>query len=152
MMTSTQESSTRRERTVIYVATAAVIVVLLVIGLLAYRVPQPTPAAAAKADQLVAKFEAAGVRAPAAEQVVRVLGDDGGAVCTAPNAALNRAVLQSPLSNGAGGPGARPVIADGRTVAGETMVIEVYCPQELAGFQQYVAGLGFADVAGGSAR
>ena len=60
--------------------------------------------------------------------VVRVLGDDGGAICQDPNAALSRAALLDRLMNGAAGPGMRPVIADNRAVKGELLVIQIYCP------------------------
>lgn len=72
---------------------------------------------------------------------MRVLGTDGGATCTDPNEALNRAILLSQLANGAGGPGARPVIADSRVVRGQLLIIEVYCPDQLEEFQQFVDDL-----------
>jgi hypothetical protein len=79
---------------------------------------------------------------------VRVLGDDGGATCTDPNKALNRAILLSQLANGAGGPGTRPVIADSRVVKGQLLIIEVYCPDQLADFKKFVEDFKTGDVAG----
>jgi hypothetical protein len=61
--------------------------------------------------------------------VVRVLGDDGGAICDDPNSALKKAILYGQLTNGAAGPGIRPVIADNRVVQGELAVIKIYCPR-----------------------
>ena len=78
----------------------------------------------------------------------RVLGDDGGATCTDPNESLTRAVLLSQLVNGAGGPGARPVIADSRVVRGQLLIIEIYCPEELEEFREFVEDLETDDVAG----
>ena len=49
--------------------------------------------------------------------------------------ALSRATLLAQLTNGASGPGIRPVIADSRVVQGELLVIKVYCPDELEEFQ-----------------
>jgi hypothetical protein len=66
--------------------------------------------------------------------VVRVLGDDGGAICDDPNSALKKAILYGQLTNGAAGPGIWPVIADNRVVQGELAVIKIYCPQELPEF------------------
>jgi hypothetical protein len=39
--------------------------------------------------------------------VVRVLGDDGGAICDDPNSSLKKAILYGQLTNGAAGPGIR---------------------------------------------
>ncbi len=61
-----------------------------------------------KADELIAALEDAGARTPDRDQIVRVLGDDGGATCDNPNDALSRAILHSQLANGATGPGAAP--------------------------------------------
>ena len=58
-----------------------------------------------KADQLIAALEDAGAPAPDQDQIVRVLGDDGGATCENPNDALQRAILLAQLTNGAAGPG-----------------------------------------------
>lgn len=80
---------------------------------------------------------------------MRVLGDDGGAVCADPNAALSRATLLAQLANGSGGPGTRPVIADSRVVQGELMVIKVYCPEELQDFQEFVDNLNLSSSTGG---
>ena len=79
---------------------------------------------------------------------MRVLGDDGGATCTDPNEALNRAVLLSQLANGSGGPGTRPVIADSRVIRGQLLIIEIYCPEELDDFKQFVEDLETDDVMG----
>ena len=79
---------------------------------------------------------------------MRVLGDDGGATCENPNDALSRAVLLSQLANGATGPGARPVIADSRVFQGQLLIIEIYCPDELDDFQEFVDDLETDDVAG----
>ena len=79
---------------------------------------------------------------------MRVLGDDGGATCEDPNEALNRAVLLAQLSNGASGPGSRPVIADSRVFQGQLLIIEVYCPDELDDFREFVEDLKTDGVAG----
>ena len=70
-----------------------------------------------------------------------MLGDDGGAVCANPNDALSRATFLSQLTNGATGPGNRPVIANARIAEGELAIIKIYCPDELAEFQQFIDDL-----------
>ena len=43
----------------------------------------------------------------------------------------------------------RPVIADSRVVKGQLAVIEVYCPDELEDFKNYVSDLKYDDVVNG---
>ena len=86
---------------------------------------------------------------PSQEQIVGVLGDDGGALCKDPASALRKAILFSQLTNGAGGPGIRPVIADSKVFKGQLLAIQIYCPDQLPRFQQMVEQLKTAPVAGG---
>ncbi|MEV4314015.1 hypothetical protein [Actinocrispum sp. NPDC049592] len=139
----------RRQRFVLYGSAAAVVVVLLIIALLSWRSSKADKEAERKAAQLTAALSAAGAQTPPADQVVRLLGTDGGSVCAAPNEALVRAAALAGLSNGAGGPGTRPVIADGRLLNGELLVISIYCPDKLPEFQQFVDGLATTDGEGG---
>jgi Tfp pilus assembly protein FimT len=149
-MTVIAEVSERRERITMYVVAAVAVVALMVVALVFYSSAQATQAAEAKASQLVTALQQAGVSSPPTqEQVVRVLGNDGGATCADPGAALTKAALLSQLANGSGGPGARPVIADRRVVLGQLLIVRIYCPDQLPGFQRVVSGLRFASVAGG---
>jgi hypothetical protein len=77
---------------------------------------------------------------------VRVLGDDGGAVCADPSSALVRAGYFAQLGNGAAGPGQRPVIVADRLVQGEQMILQIYCPDQLDEFTQFTEDLKYADV------
>jgi Tfp pilus assembly protein FimT len=140
-MTTTSESSTRRGRFFLYGLIAVLGVVLVTIAVATWRTAKSNQQAQTKADQLIAALNVAGARTPAREQIIRVFADDGGAVCASPNDALRKAALLAGLSNGAGGPGSRPVIADTRFVRAETLVISIYCPSELPEFQQFVADL-----------
>lgn len=140
-MSTVLETSPPRERRATYITVAAVLAVLLVVGLVVHRSGKTSREAQAKADQLVAALQAEGLRAPSQNALVRVLGNDGGAVCRNPGQALNKASLLAQLANGASGPGARPVIADTRVVRGETLVIKTYCPEQLADFQKVVDNL-----------
>jgi Tfp pilus assembly protein FimT len=146
---TTTESQSDRERGIIYVVVAVLVGVLMVIGLVTFSSARSTREAEEKADELIAALEEAGATPPTREQIVRVLGDDGGATCTDPNESLTRAVLLSQLANGAGGPGSRPVIADSRVVRGQLLIIEIYCPDELDDFKEFVEDFETDDVAGG---
>jgi len=137
-MSTHMESSTKRGRSVTYIVATILLVVFAVIALLMFRSARETQQSLEKADQLIAEINAAGGTAPSREQIARVLGDDGGAVCANPNEALSRATFQGQLTNGATGPGTRPVIAPAQVARGELAIIKVYCPEELAEFQQFV--------------
>jgi hypothetical protein len=83
----------------------------------------------AKAEQLSAELQAAGLRAPQDPQAVAdVLGTDGGPVCDDPAGALRKALVDSQLVNGAASVGIRPVIAAENVVRGALVVLDVYCP------------------------
>ena len=148
-MSTPAETQTGRERSTVYIVVAVVIGALMVIGLFTYSSAKSTRESEEKADQLIAALEDAGARAPDRDQVVRVLGDDGGAVCENPNESLSRSILLAQLANGAAGPGSRPVIADSRVLQGQLLIIEIYCPDELDEFQEFVDDLETDDVAGG---
>jgi hypothetical protein len=149
-MSTVEETSTQKERRTIYIVIAAALVLLLIICFVFYRSAESNQEAQEKANQLIAALEKAGVRAvPSQEQIVRVLGNDGGAICKNPSSALRQALLLDQLTNGASGPGRRPVIADNRIFRGELLVIQIYCPDELPQFQQMVEQLKTAGVAGG---
>jgi hypothetical protein len=147
-MSTSPERQSKRERGWIYVTSVVILVALVVIGLFAFSSARETRQAQEKADELIAALRDAGARTPDQDQVVRVLGDDGGATCENPNDALNRAVLLSQLANGATGPGSRPVIADSRAFKGQLLIIEIYCPDELDDFKEFVEDLETDDVAG----
>jgi hypothetical protein len=134
---------------ILYIIVSAALVALTVAGLLVYNSAKASQQADAKADQFIAALASAGARTPTHDQVVRVLGDDGGAVCANPGHALPRATLFSMLANGAGGPGTRPIIADSRLLKGQLLILQVYCPDKLASFQQLASQLKSANVAGG---
>lgn len=147
-MSTPMETQSKRERSWIYITALVVLGVLVVVGLIAFNSARETRNAEEKADELIAALEDAGARTPDKDQIVRVLGEDGGATCEDPNDALSRAILLSQLSNGATGPGARPVVADSRVFQGQKLIIEIYCPDELEDFNEFVDDLETDDVAG----
>ena len=138
----------RGARLITYGLLAVGVVALMVTGLLIFQSGEASRDAEAKADQLTAQLQEFGLRTPSKDQIVRVLGDDGGAVCANPDNALTRASLAALLTNGAGGPGVRPVIADVRILQGQLAIISVYCPDRVAEFQEYKDSLKTAEVAG----
>jgi hypothetical protein len=135
-----------RTRRITYVVIGAILLGLMVTALVAFSSARSTAEAEDKADEFIASIDEAGLPTPSKDQVVRVLGDDGGAVCADPNSALKKAVLHGQLTNGAAGPGIRPVIADNRVVQGELAIIETYCPEELPEFTQFADDLKLDDV------
>ena len=147
-MSTPQESQPPRERTWIYFTACALLVLMALWAVFAFSSARETKRAQDKADELIAALQDAGARTPDKDQVVRVLGDDGGATCENPNDALSRATLLAQLTNGATGPGARPVIADSRVVQGQLLIIQIYCPDELDDFKDFVGDLKTDDVAG----
>lgn len=147
-MSAPVENQSRRERSWIYLTVCVLLGALLIGALLTFRAAEESQEAEAKAEELVTALDAAGARTPDTVQIVRVLGIDGGATCENPNGALVRAVLHAQLTNGATGPGVRPVIVDSRVFQGQLLIIQVYCPEELEEFRVFVEELRTDPVAG----
>jgi len=145
---STFDTTDKRHRITTYVVLGIIFLMLAGGALWAYGSAKSTAEAEQKADQYLAELAAYGLRTPTREQVIEVLGDDGGALCADPASGLSRGVLYGALTNGAGGPGARPVIVDNRVVQGQLLAIKVYCPEYLAHFANVVQQLKYADVGG----
>ena len=144
MNTSTDTTANTRRTT--YIVIGAVFLVLLIVALIAFNSNKETQAANQKADQLIATLDQAGLPTPSTDQVVRVLGDDGGTVCADPNLALKKAIMYGLATNGAAGPGLRPVIGDNRLVQAGLAVIKTYCPDQLPEFPQTAEQFKTADL------
>jgi hypothetical protein len=140
-------SVVHKSRLTAYVVLGVAFLLLTGVCLLFFDTGRDNHQADEKADQLITELTTAGARAPSKDQIVAVLGDDGGAVCSTSDGALRRGVLYGEITNGAAGPGQRPVIADNRIVQGELLIMKVYCPDQLDDFQKIVQDLKFADVA-----
>ena len=147
-MRATVNDADRTRRTT-YVVLGVMLLMAVAVAVLTFGSAGSTAEAEAKADQYIAELSANGLGTPSTDQVVQVLGDDGGALCDDPAAALSRATLYSTLTNGAGGPGTRPVIADTNVLKGQLLAIKVYCPDELENFTEVAEALQYADVAQG---
>ena len=137
---------TESTRRITYLLVGGVIVVLLVVALVAWNSNKETQAANQKADQLIATLNQAGLPTPNKDQIVRVLGDDGGTVCADPELALKKTIMYGLATNGAAGPGLRPVIGDNRLVQAGLAVIKTYCPDELPDFPQTAEQFKTADL------
>jgi hypothetical protein len=140
---------TQSTRRITYILVAGVIVVLLVVALVAWNSNKETQAAEQKADQLIATLGQAGLPTPDKDQVVRVLGDDGGTVCADPELALKKSIMYGLATNGAAGPGLRPVIADNLLTQAGLAVIKTYCPDQLPNFPQTAEQFKTADLVNG---
>ena len=116
-----------------------VVAVLAVIGLITYSGNKADQAAQQKAQQLVTKFEQAGLPVPEDLTILtRTLGDDGGAVCDNPASALGKATLADQITNGADFVGRRPVIIDRDLVVGELLILQTYCPEHLEKYRERI--------------
>jgi amino acid transporter len=136
------EPPPHREHRWLYWAAGAVVVVLLVIGLITFSAEKKDQQSQAKAQQLTQKLQQAGLRVPPSQDtIISSLGTDGGPVCENPANALGKAVLFNLMRNGAGFVGERPVIVDRRIVEGERLILEIYCPDKLAKYQETIEHL-----------
>jgi hypothetical protein len=144
--TPTETPPARDHNRTMYWLVGAVVVVLAVLGLILYDTAQDNQEAQAKAQQLIAAFEEAGLPVPAdTDQIVATLGTDGGAVCANPANALGKATLFDSLTNGASHVGRRAVIVDARIVQGEALILGIYCPDELQAYQEKIDALKYDD-------
>ncbi|MFC7450915.1 hypothetical protein [Rhodococcus daqingensis] len=130
---------------ILYLAAFALFVALTVWGLVAFHQNERTAQANAKATELAQRYEAAGLGALDVDATARVLGTSGGPACVDPDGALKAGALHQQLVNGAAGPGQRPILATHDVVAGERLVIAVYCPQQSAGFEEDLNDLKLVD-------
>jgi hypothetical protein len=144
-MTTNLETQTDQERRSLYIGLGVVVAVLMAVGLLTFKAASTTEQAETKAAQLITELDNAGANSPSSEVLVKLLGDDGGAVCADPNSALTKATLLAQMTTGTGGVGQRPIISAGRVVQGELLILKVYCPEELADFQDFVDDLKLDD-------
>jgi Tfp pilus assembly protein FimT len=136
------ETQSSRERGFIYWVALGLLAVFVLIALFTLSSARQKRQVSEKADEYIAALEDAGMTAPSKEQITRLLGDDGGALCDDPGAALRRAIANAQLTNGASDPGMRPILADvRRLLQGQLTAIQVYCPDELADFRDYVDDL-----------
>ena len=143
---ATPDDPGQRDRVMTYIVAAVIFAVLLVIASLMYQSGSDDREARDKADQLATVLEDAGYPAPDRDAIVDVFGNDGGAVCESPGKSLAKAALHRQISNGATGPGMRPVIADGDVLRGQIEIMQIYCPEDLPDVQGFIEDLKTGDV------
>jgi hypothetical protein len=123
----------------VYITIAVVIVALMVAGVLLYHQEKQSKEAKAKAKELIAKLNAAGLKAPSEATAARLFGVDGGPYAANPDQELLQSQYAWQL--GTGGAASRPVILDPDFVKAAEIFVSVYVPDKLAEFQQFVEGL-----------
>ena len=141
-------SVAHKSHTITYVVLGIIFLLLTGVAMFAFLSAREEQQSQAKAAQLSSELAAAGLRVPDTNRIAQVLRDDGGAVCADPANALRRGVLYGMLTNGAAGPGQRPVIVDNNALRGQLAIMKVYCPQYLERFQKVADDLKTAKVAG----
>ena len=119
--------------------------VLLIVMLVGWNYDRQNEEADAKAAELIAAFEQAGLRAPDQDQIARTLGDDGGAVCETADSELVQGYWKLRLLHG-GEFYVRPVRLDGRFRQGLSLVVDVYCPEKRPDIEDFFEDWDFDDV------
>lgn len=123
-----------RQRRLVYLAVAVVLVALAVAGAIIFHREHSSDDALRKAQVLQSRLVAAGFDSPEPRVIADSLGEDGGLVCSDPSSPLIKARYNEAISNGASGPGSRPVIADTDVFTATALAIETYCPDQLAAY------------------
>jgi hypothetical protein len=139
----TAEQTLRRR--IINIVVVVVLVLIVVIGLLTFDRNKRDAQSGALAEQLHGRLAAAGLPAPDADVIRDSLGRDGGLICQDPSSPLIKARYRSAISNGASGPGSRPVIADREAITATELAIETYCPDNLPAYLRQVDTLKLGD-------
>ena len=128
-----------KSHTWVYIVIIVVIAALMVAGAVTFGQEKNSPEARAKAKDLIAKLNAAGLAAPSEAAAVRLFGADGGRAAERADNALLHA--QYAWDRGTSGPASRPVIIDPNFLKAAEIFLSVYAPEKLAGFRQFVNGL-----------
>jgi hypothetical protein len=128
----------------IYWLVGAIFAVLLVVMLVGWNYDRQNAEADAKAQELIAAFEAAGLPAPDQDQIARTLGDDGGQVCETADSELVQGYWKLRLLHG-GEYYVRPVRLDGRFREGLSIVVDVYCPEKRPDIEDFFEDWTFYD-------
>jgi hypothetical protein len=132
-----------RERT-IYWLVGGFLGVLLIAMLVGWNYDRQNDEADAKAQELIAAYEEAGLRAPDQDQIARTLGDDGGQVCETADSELVQGYWKLRLMVG-GEFYTRAVRLDGRVREGLSLVVDVYCPEKRPDIEDLFEGWDFDD-------
>jgi hypothetical protein len=140
-MTASEGGVPHARRKWIYVASAVVLIGLIIGGLAVFHENAVNSDANSKAAQLKSRLEHAGLPAPDTQVIADTLGTSGDLICQDPSNPLIKATYQQAISNGASGPGTRPVIADSDVVQAVSLAIATYCPDNLGSWLKQVRDL-----------
>ena len=132
-----------KSHTWIYVVIVVVIVALMAAGVAVRRHEKDNQAAHAKAQELISKLEAAGFKAPEEDTIVELFGTSGGSFAQNPGSDLLQAQLAMQYGNA--GPASRSVIIDKDLLQAGVIILEVYAPQKLAAYKEFLSGLKFGE-------
>lgn len=133
-----------RRRWPVYTAWGLLLVGLLAVMIVGFSNRQTNrdmSAADAKAAELVAAFDAAGLEPLDQGVVADVLGSDGGIACTDPEGTLAIAARRTGLENGAAGPGMRASAFPEQLLTAGRLVLETYCPEVVDDYEDFVGSL-----------
>lgn len=133
-----------RRRWPVYTAWGLLLVGLLAVMIVGFSNRQTNrdmSAADAKAAELVAAFDAAGLEPLDQDVVADVLGSDGGIACTDPEGTLAIAARRTGLENGAAGPGMRASAFPEQLLTAGRLVLETYCPEVVDDYEDFVGSL-----------
>ena len=133
-----------RERTIYWLVIGG-LGVLLVVMLVAWNYDRQNAEADAKAQQLIAAYEKAGLPTPDQDEIARVLGDDGGAVCETADSELVQSYWKLRLMIG-GEFYVRAAPLDGRIREGLLLVVDTYCPEKRPDIEDFFEGWDFENV------
>ena len=94
-----------RQRRWTYWVAWGLLVVFVLIGLFTFDTARDTRQASDKADELITALEDDGLTPPPKDQITRVLGDDGGALCDDPGGELRQSIVNAQLPRYGSGAG-----------------------------------------------
>jgi hypothetical protein len=123
----------------VYIVIIVALVALMIAGVALWRDVKTGREAHAKAKEFIAKLNAAGLKAPSEDALVRLFGVDGSSAAKNPENALMNSQYAWQL--GTSGPASRPVILDPDFVKAAEIFLSVYAPDKLPAFQDFVNGL-----------
>lgn len=122
------------------------VIAVLIIGILGaiatvvWKRQEVNAEALQKAQALHDRAEALGFNVPSVKTLARLLGTDGGPLCETADGHLNQALLAYNMGR-TGEVNQRSVITDPRLLEFERLVLEVYCPEKVDEFNDFVNGL-----------
>jgi hypothetical protein len=133
-----------RERSIYWIV-GGILSVLLIVMLVGWNYDRQNDEADAKAQELIAAFEEAGLRSPDVDQVARVLGDDGGQACETADSELAQGYWKLQLLVG-GEFYVRATSLPGVIRQGLSLVVDVYCPEKRPDIEDFFEGWDFDQV------